>query len=126
MRLSLSGPGVCKRCALVAYVQQQQGARKAKEPKDSRSLVQSAGESSADQLRSRGEMPRIDSSRRLLVERATLRRADKRTGQISHHKYNAPPADAGLVHPSDALVATVKRHLADGDRVGRLQQPRLH
>ncbi len=33
----------------------------------------------------------IEVSRDLLLERATLRRTDKRTGQIYHLKYNPPP-----------------------------------
>jgi adenylate kinase len=32
----------------------------------------------------------------LLLERAVLRRTDKRTGQIYHLKYNPPPPDADL------------------------------
>jgi len=37
----------------------------------------------------------------LLIERAVLRRTDKRTGQIYHLKYNPPPPDADLEHRSD-------------------------
>jgi adenylate kinase len=37
----------------------------------------------------------------LLMERAVLRRADKRTGQIFHLKYNPPPPDADLEHRAD-------------------------
>ncbi len=37
----------------------------------------------------------------LLVERAVLRRTDKRTGQIYHLKYNPPPPDAELEHRAD-------------------------
>lgn len=37
----------------------------------------------------------------LLMERAVLRRTDKRTGQIFHLKYNPPPADAELEHRAD-------------------------
>lgn len=37
----------------------------------------------------------------LLVERAVLRRTDKRTGQIYHLKYNPPPPDADLEHRAD-------------------------
>jgi len=37
----------------------------------------------------------------LLVERATLRRTDKRTGQIYHLKYKPPPPDAVLEHRAD-------------------------
>ena len=37
----------------------------------------------------------------LLIERAVLRRTDKRTGQIYHLKYNPPPPDADLDHRAD-------------------------
>lgn len=37
----------------------------------------------------------------LLMERAVLRRTDKRTGQIYHLKYNPPPPDAELEHRAD-------------------------
>lgn len=37
----------------------------------------------------------------LLMERAVLRRTDKRTGQIYHLKYNPPPSDAELEHRAD-------------------------
>lgn len=43
----------------------------------------------------------IDVPRGLLVERATLRRTDVRTGQIYHLKYNPPPSDAVLDHRDD-------------------------
>ena len=43
----------------------------------------------------------VDVPRALLVERATLRRTDVRTGQIYHLKYNPPPADAVLEHRDD-------------------------
>lgn len=43
----------------------------------------------------------IDVPRSLLVERATLRRTDVRTGQIYHLKYNPPPSDAVLEHRDD-------------------------
>ncbi len=51
----------------------------------------------------------IDVPRELLVERATGRRTDVRTGQIYHLKYNPPPPDAELEHRADdqeAVVAT--------------------
>ncbi len=35
------------------------------------------------------------------MERATLRRTDKRTGQIYHLKYSPPPPDAELEHRAD-------------------------
>ena len=37
----------------------------------------------------------------LLMERACLRRTDKRTGQIYHLKYKPPPPDANLEHRAD-------------------------
>jgi adenylate kinase len=43
----------------------------------------------------------VDVPRSLLVERATLRRTDVRTGHIYHLKYNPPPADAVLDHRDD-------------------------
>lgn len=53
----------------------------------------------------------IKVDRDLLVERATLRRTDKRTGQIYHLKYNPPPADAELEHRVDDQEETVKARL---------------
>jgi adenylate kinase len=53
----------------------------------------------------------IDVPRSLLVERATLRRTDKRTGQIYHLKYNPPPPDAELEHRADDQEATVNQRL---------------
>ncbi|MBM4361290.1 MAG: adenylate kinase [Deltaproteobacteria bacterium] len=43
----------------------------------------------------------IDVPRSLLVERATLRRTDVRTGHIYHLKYSPPPSDAVLEHRDD-------------------------
>ena len=57
----------------------------------------------------------IDVSRDLLMERATLRRTDKRTGQIYHLKYNPPPADADLDHRADDQEETVKARLDQYD-----------
>lgn len=57
----------------------------------------------------------IDVSRDLLMERATLRRTDKRTGQIYHLKYNPPPADADLEHRADDQEETVKTRLDEYD-----------
>jgi adenylate kinase len=57
----------------------------------------------------------IDVSRDLLVERATLRRTDKRTGQIYHLKYNPPPSDADLEHRVDDQEETVKTRLDEYD-----------
>ena len=53
----------------------------------------------------------IDVPRDLLMERATLRRADKRTGQIYHLKYSPPPPDAELEHRADDQEATVTKRL---------------
>jgi adenylate kinase len=57
----------------------------------------------------------IDVSRELLLERATLRRIDKRSGQIYHLKYNPPPPDAELEHRADDQEETVKRRLDEYD-----------
>ena len=57
----------------------------------------------------------IDVPRELLLERATLRRIDKRTGQIYHLKYNPPPSDAELEHRADDREETVKRRLDEYD-----------
>ena len=53
--------------------------------------------------------------RELLVERATLRRIDKRSGQIYHLKYNPPPPGAELEHRADDQEETVKRRLDEYD-----------
>lgn len=53
----------------------------------------------------------IDVPRDLLVERAVLRRMDKRTGQIYHLKYKAPPPGAELVHRADDQEETVNKRL---------------
>jgi adenylate kinase len=57
----------------------------------------------------------IDLPRELLMERATLRRTDVRTGQIYHLKYNPPPDSAELaqhlVHRDDDKEETVRKRL---------------
>lgn len=53
----------------------------------------------------------IEVPRELLVERATLRRVDVRTGHIYHLKYNPPPADAELEHRADDREETVQARL---------------
>jgi adenylate kinase len=53
----------------------------------------------------------IDVPRDLLMERATLRRTDKRTGQIYHLKYSPPPPDAELEHRPDDHEDKVKTRL---------------
>jgi adenylate kinase len=47
----------------------------------------------------------------LLLERAVLRRTDKRTGQIYHLKYNPPPPDADLELRSDDREDVVRKRL---------------
>jgi adenylate kinase len=47
----------------------------------------------------------------LLIERAVLRRTDKRTGQIYHLKYNPPPPDAVLEHRDDDHEDKVRTRL---------------
>lgn len=53
----------------------------------------------------------IDVPKDLLVERATLRRTDKRTGQIYHLKYNPPPPGADLDHRADDHEDVVRKRL---------------
>jgi adenylate kinase len=53
----------------------------------------------------------LEVPRDLLLERATLRRTDKRTGQIYHLKYNPPPPDADLEHRADDREEVVRRRL---------------
>jgi adenylate kinase len=57
----------------------------------------------------------IDVQRELLMERATLRRTDKRSGQIYHLKYNPPPPGAELEHRADDREETVKSRLDQYD-----------
>ena len=59
----------------------------------------------------------IDVDRDLLMERATLRRTDVRTGQIYNLKYNPPPPDAELEHRADDLEETVKIRLDQYDEM---------
>lgn len=47
----------------------------------------------------------------LLIERAVLRRTDKRTGQIYHLKYKPPPPDADLEHRADDREETVRNRI---------------
>jgi adenylate kinase len=53
----------------------------------------------------------IDVPRALLVERATLRRTDVRTGRIYNLKYSLPPPDAVLEHRDDDQEDKVKKRL---------------
>lgn len=57
----------------------------------------------------------IDVPRELLMERATLRRTDKRTGHIYHLKYNPAPPDADLEHRADDREETVLERLDQYD-----------
>jgi adenylate kinase len=49
--------------------------------------------------------------RELLLERAVLRRTDKRTGQIYHLKYSPPPPGADLEHRGDDREDIVTKRL---------------
>jgi adenylate kinase len=49
--------------------------------------------------------------RELLVERAVLRRSDKRTGQIYHLKYKPPPPGAEVEHRADDREEVVTKRL---------------
>jgi adenylate kinase len=66
-------------------------------------------------LSARGEM--LDAvlalmvPRELLLERAVLRRTDKRTGQIYHLKYSPPPPGADLEHRGDDREDIVTKRL---------------
>jgi adenylate kinase len=66
-------------------------------------------------LRARGEV--LDAvlaltvPRELLLERAVLRRTDKRTGQIYHLKYSPPPPGADLEHRGDDREDIVTKRL---------------
>jgi adenylate kinase len=51
------------------------------------------------------------------MERATLRRIDRQSGQIYHLKYNPPPAGADLVHRADDHEETVKKRLDEYDNM---------
>ena len=59
----------------------------------------------------------IDVPRADLVERAVLRRTDKKTGQIYHLKYNPPPPDADLEHRADDREETVLARLDTYDNM---------
>jgi adenylate kinase len=47
----------------------------------------------------------------LLVERAVLRRTDRRTGQIYHLKYKPPPPDADLEQRTDDQEPVVRKRV---------------
>lgn len=66
-------------------------------------------------LRSRGQVLNVvvalQVPRELLIERAVLRRTDKRTGQIYHLKYKPPPPDADLEHRADDQESVVRNRI---------------
>ncbi len=68
-----------------------------------------------DMLKVRGQkldrVLALDVSRDLLIERAVLRRTDKRTGQIYHLKYSPPPPGADLEHRADDKEEVVRKRL---------------
>jgi adenylate kinase len=53
----------------------------------------------------------LEVPRDLLIERAVLRRTDKRTGQIYHLKYRPPPPGADLEHRADDHEEVVRKRL---------------
>jgi adenylate kinase len=59
----------------------------------------------------------LEVSRELLLERAVLRRTDKRTGQIYHLKYNPPPPDVTLEHREDDREEVVLKRLDAYDAI---------
>jgi adenylate kinase len=65
----------------------------------------------------------IDVPHDLLMERATLRRTDKRTGQIYHLKYSPPPPNAELEHRADDREETVTKRLEEYDAMTAALQP---
>lgn len=54
----------------------------------------------------------LEVPRSMLIERAVLRRTDKRTGQIYHLKYSPPPPGADLEHRPDDREDVVEKRLA--------------
>jgi adenylate kinase len=68
-----------------------------------------------DLLKKRGlELDKVlvlEVPRDLLLERAVLRRTDKRTGQIYHLKYSPPPLGADLEHRVDDREEVVQNRL---------------
>ena len=59
----------------------------------------------------------LEVPRDLLIERAVLRRTDKRTGQIYHLKYNPPPPGADLEHRADDREEVVRKRLDTYERM---------
>jgi adenylate kinase len=59
----------------------------------------------------------LEVARELLIERAVLRRTDKRTGQIYHLKYKPPPPGAELEHRPDDREDVVKNRVDTYERM---------
>jgi adenylate kinase len=59
----------------------------------------------------------LEVARELLIERAVLRRTDKRTGQIYHLKYKPPPPGAELEHRPDDSEDVVKNRVDTYERM---------
>jgi adenylate kinase len=53
----------------------------------------------------------LEVNKDLLIERAVLRRTDKRTGQIYHLKYSPPPPGADLEHRADDREEVVRKRV---------------
>jgi len=53
----------------------------------------------------------LEVAKDLLMERACLRRTDKKTGQIYHLKYKPPPPDADLEHRADDKEDVVRNRI---------------
>jgi adenylate kinase len=73
--------------------------------------AEALGKLLSDKTPSLDAVVQLDVPRDLLVERAVLRREDKRTGQIYHLKYNPPPLGAELEHRADDQPETVAKRL---------------
>lgn len=59
----------------------------------------------------------LEVPREVLIERAVLRRSDKRTGQIYHLKYNPPPPGADLELRADDQEEVVRKRLDTYDKM---------
>src|SRR5262245_17332978 len=73
--------------------------------------AEALGKLLADKKLALDAVVQLDVPRDLLVERAVLRRSDKRTGQIYHLKYNPPPVGADVEHRADDQPETVAKRL---------------
>ena len=79
------------------------------------------GEALGGLLKDRGQsldvVLALDVPGELLIERAVLRRTDKRTGQIYHLKYNPPPQGAELEHRADDQEDVVKTRVHNYEKM---------